>query len=59
MSLLLPSRGWARAALGPEVVPGQEPRQQHGLHGADEEQQQLDGEVVDWGGAGPSQGSGG
>lgn len=50
--LLLPSRGWAGAALGPEVTPGQQPGQQHGLNGTNEEQQQQDGEVVNWEGAG-------
>lgn len=40
MILLLPSWGWDGAASGTEVAPGLQCSQQHGLHGADEEQQQ-------------------
>lgn len=59
VGLLRPSRSWswagAGAALGPEVATGQQRGQQHSLHGADEEQQQQDGEVVNWvGGEGKS-----
>lgn len=43
--LLFPSWCWTG-------VPGQQPSQQHSLLSADEEQQQQDGEVVNWEGAG-------
>uniref|UniRef100_Q96BU6 EXOC7 protein n=1 Tax=Homo sapiens TaxID=9606 RepID=Q96BU6_HUMAN len=55
---LFPSRGWAGAALGPKVAPGQQPSQQHSLYGAEEEQQQQDGEVVNWGRQGTGRCSG-
>ena len=50
--VLLPLQRWAGAVLCPEVAPGQEPGQQHSLGGADKEQQQQDGEVVNWRGGG-------
>lgn len=46
--VLLPIQRWAGAVLCPEVAPGQKPGQQHSLGGADKEQQQQDGEVVNW-----------
>lgn len=58
MLLLFPSWGWAGAAFGPKAAPGQQPSQQHSLHGAEEEQQQQDGEVVNWGRQGTGRCSG-
>ena len=46
--VLLPIQRWNGAVLCPEVALGQEPGQQHSLGGADKEQQQQDGEVVNW-----------
>ena len=50
--VLLPIQRWAGAVLCPEVAPGQKPGQQHSLGGADKEQQQQDGEIVNWRGGG-------
>uniref|UniRef100_A0A2I3GPF2 Uncharacterized protein n=1 Tax=Nomascus leucogenys TaxID=61853 RepID=A0A2I3GPF2_NOMLE len=58
MLSLFPSRGWAGAALGLKAAPGQQPSQQHSLYGAEEEQQQQDGEVVNWGRQGTGRCSG-